>query len=167
MKTLNLSSHLKFYKYPLINFNKFNFKSGEEHIKIENQLNKYDKILLVSTMAEKTLSSDITTTLLATDALKEMGVKHIELFTPYFPFSRQDRVMVNGEPFSLRVMAKQINSQKYKKVHILNPHSNITNVLVNNIQLIDDNKFIEKCWMDIKDDNKCLISPDAGAEKNI
>lgn len=172
-RVLNLSKHLKFPKHPSVQFTKFTFSGGEEHIKINPLLvNKNDHIAIASNI---TSSQSFMETLLATDALKLMGIKKIDLIAPYFPYARQDRVMVDGEPFSLKMITRILNTQNYNKVFVLDPHSDITNALMDNIQVIDNADYLRFCWNDIKsnngitDNNKkiCLVSPDAGAEKKI
>jgi ribose-phosphate pyrophosphokinase len=181
LRVLNLSKSLKF-NHPTINYSCFRFPGGEEHIKINDtdikSIREGNRFVVASSM---TGSEDIMKTFLATDALRLLNRNaRIELFSPYFPYARQDRRMIDEEPFSVRVMAELINKQQYDCVHILDPHSDVTTALVSNINVIDHTKFVRLAWNDILDKeiknhmsasfsyhDLCLVSPDAGAEKKI
>jgi len=73
--------------------------------------------------------------------------------------------MVKGEPLSVKVMAEMVNSMRYSAVHVLDPHSDVTTALVDNIKIIDNVPFVQTAWNTITDASKCLVSPDAGFEK--
>lgn len=95
-----------------------------------------------------------------------MGVKEINLFIPYFPAARQDRVMVPGEPLSVKVYADMINAMTLASVTIFDPHSEVTPALLNNCVTISNHEFIKQVIAKIGNDVK-LISPDGGALKKI
>ena len=94
-----------------------------------------------------------------------MGVKELELLLPYFPGARQDRVMVSGEPLTVKVYADLINAQGFQKVSVYDPHSEVTSALLNQVAVISNHEFVKKCIGDKKD--YLLISPDGGALKKI
>lgn len=156
-------------------FKHFAFSGGEEHVKLFDPTNAssvelFKKAESFTILTNAQNSSSIMQTLLTTDALRRINKNaKIELFMPYFPYARQDRVMVSGEPFSLKVMTSLINSMQYDKVHVLNPHSEVTIALLDNIEQIDNSLFVEYALDHIylKVDRKWLaiVSPDAGAEK--
>ncbi len=144
-----------------IKFKSFTFPSGfEEHIKLPKVLNNE---LLITTRIKT--SDDIMLLLMATDAAKRSGVLEIQLFIPYFPYARQDRQMVKGEPLSLKVFADLINSQGYSKVFIYDVHSETTLALVNNSIGINNHDFVSKILNEKS--NYYIVSPDAGSYKKI
>lgn len=168
---VNLSKSIKLQN--TLNYKSFIFPGGEEHIKLlpdVHKLKKVNKFILASSMEN---SSEIMKMLMATDSLKSLYPnKKIELFSPYYPYARQDRIMMKGEPFSLKVISKIINMQKYDKIHILDPHSDVTPALVDNVNVINNVDFINLVWNDITKNNSfvknfCIVSPDAGAEKKL
>jgi ribose-phosphate pyrophosphokinase len=108
-------------------------------------------------------SDDIIRILMATNALKNQNCKNIELFIPYLPYARQDRIMVNGEAFSLKVLADILNIQNYSKVTFYDVHSSISNLLINNSVSISNSKFVS----DVLPSNSVIVCPDAGATKKI
>lgn len=144
-----------------IDFETFTFSGGEPHIKIKEAVN--DAVTITQRI---TSFNDIGFILLATDALRRMNVKEISLFIPYFPAARQDRVMVSGEPLSVKVYTDIINSQNYEKVTVFDPHSEVTPALLNNVAIIDNHEYVKQCLASIKEEI-VLISPDGGALKKI
>ena len=144
-----------------IEFQKFDFPSGcEPHIKLPAIADEQVKITCRIQNA-----NDLLLLLLTTDALKRSGVKRLECFIPYLPFARQDRVMVKGEPLSVKVIADLLNTQGFEKVQIYDAHSEVSFALLNNSDAITNHSFVEEV---LKDKNGYLIiSPDAGAYKKI
>lgn len=144
-----------------IEFQKFDFPSGcEPHIKLPIILE--DKVKLTCRINN---GNDLILLLLATDAIKRSGVKEIELFIPYLPFARQDRVMVDGEPLSVKVISNLLNSQGYSKVSIFDPHSEVCLALIDNSEYVNNHSFVDLILKNKKD--YLIISPDAGAYKKI
>lgn len=144
-----------------IDFEIFDFPSGcEPHIKLKEITS--EKALI--TLRIQNLNH-LMLLFLATDALKRSGVKKIEVFIPYLPFARQDRVMVSGEPLSVKVIADLINLQNYSKVTIYDSHSEVALALINNCVGIDNHAFVKEVLKD--KENYLICSPDAGAYKKI
>lgn len=170
---LNLSKSFKIGKPDIfgIEYERLTFYGGEEHIKLKKYPTGTDHVLIVSSMAT---SSEVMTTFLATNALKNLFPEaKFELFMPYIPYARQDRIMVPGEPESIKVFANILNSFNFNKVFVLDPHSNVSTALINNVNVLDNNIFVRRSFEDIKllhkdeEDDIVLVSPDAGAEKKI
>ncbi|WP_425657554.1 ribose-phosphate diphosphokinase [Tenacibaculum ascidiaceicola] len=146
-----------------IDYNFFTFSGGEPHIKIISKLENVTEITITHRIQS---FNDIGTLLLATNALKNMGIKKLHVVLPYFPAARQDRLMVSGEPLSVKVYADIINAQNFESVTVFDPHSEVTPALLNNCRVIDNHKFIELITQQLSD-NLLLISPDGGALKKI
>lgn len=150
--------------YPL-DFTSFGFHGGEPHIKIKSPPPgvPIDKVLITTRVNNPT---DLLVLILATDALRNMGVDNIYLFLPYVPGGRQDRVCANGEPFTLKVIANLLNMQDYRKVIIFSPHSEVTPALLNKVEILHK---CERFVLDIVNQSKSnvvnIVSPDAGATK--
>ena len=139
------------------------FYGGEPHIKIEAD---FDITQPVTVTHRLTSFNNLGLLCVAVDALKRMGVKTINLVLPYFPGARQDRVMVPGEPLTVKVYADIINSLVLNKVTVLDPHSEVTPALLNNCEVVTNDTFIAEVIRRIGDD-VILISPDGGALKKI
>lgn len=141
----------------------FLFAGGEPHIKISDGFNTTDPVTITQRINS---FNDLGLICIAVDALRRMGVKEIELFIPYFPAARQDRVMIPGEPLSVKVYADIINAMTLVSVTVFDPHSEVTPALLNNCITVSNHEFIKQVIAKIGTDVK-LISPDGGALKKI
>lgn len=126
-----------------------------------------DEVLIRARIAS---SADVMRLLLLTDALRRLNAQHIDLFIPYLPYARQDRVCHQGEALSAKVFADLINSQGYRSVMAVDPHSNVMPALINNFIGISVFGHVSRAINDRGDDatRKCvLVAPDAGATKRV
>jgi len=147
----------------LIEYKSFLFAGGEPHIKISNNFN----VAAPVTITQRINSfNDLGMICITVDALRRMGVKEINLFIPYFPAARQDRVMIPGEPLSVKVYADIINAMALASVTVFDPHSEVTPALLNNCVTVSNHEFIKQVIENIGTEVK-LISPDGGALKKI
>ena len=161
---LNLDPNFKpFTAQPEIIFQNFTFSGGEPHIKINPDFDTTQKVTLTHRLNS---FNDLGLLCITVDALRRMDVKNIDLFIPYFPAARQDRVMIKGEPLSVKVYADIINGMQFDKVFVFDAHSEVTPALVNNCEVIPNHTFIETVVKAIGNEVK-LISPDGGALKKI
>jgi len=145
-----------------IKFENFVFNGGEPHIKILENLEGGKQITITTRIQH---FNDLGLLLIAVDALKRMGIQYLNLVLPYFPAARQDRVMVVGESLSVKVYADIINAQNFQKITVLDPHSEVTPALLNNVQVVSNHAFVSQCLQHEKD--YILVSPDGGALKKV
>lgn len=144
-----------------ISYQKFDFPSGcEPHIKLHDIEDIQEDVLITCRIKS---TSDLMLLFLCVDAVRRLGAKRIQCFIPYLPFARQDRVMVKGEPLSIKVIADLINAQGFEKIYIYDPHSEVSIALLNNVEVIENYSFVS----DVLDDKEgyLIASPDAGAYK--
>lgn len=161
---LNLDPAFKpFNDQKEIEFKSFTFSGGEPHIKINPDFDVNQEITITQRLNS---FNDLGLLCLTVDALRRMDVKVINLFIPYFPAARQDRVMIKGEALSVKVYADIINAMQLQKVFVFDAHSEVTPALVNNCEVIPNHTFIQTVIKKIGNDAK-LISPDGGALKKI
>ncbi|PWS28423.1 phosphoribosylpyrophosphate synthetase [Pedobacter yonginense] len=146
-----------------IEYKSFTFAGGEPHIKIANHFDASSSVTITHRI---NAFNDLGLICVTVDALKRMGVKEIELFIPYFPAARQDRVMIPGEPLSVKVYADIINNLGLNRVTVFDPHSEVTPALLNNCEVIPNHEFIKQVVAIMGSEPK-LISPDGGALKKI
>ena len=136
-----------------------NFDSEAQSVTIKSRLNSFLDLELI---------------VCANQALLELGVKHhsfrlkdIDLYTPFFIGGRSDRKFLNGQSNYIKtVIAPIINLQKFSRVTILDPHSDVLEACVDNFQKITNVNFAQEAINDINS-NITLVSPDAGALKKI
>ncbi len=160
---LNLDPNFKPVAGEEIQFQSFTFSGGEPHIKIDPNCINNEKVTITHRLNS---FNDLGLLCLAVDALRRMDTKIEKLIIPYFPSARQDRVMISGEPLSVKVYADIINNLQIEKVVVFDAHSEVTPALLNNCQVISNHRFIEKIVTTIGNNVK-LISPDGGALKKI
>lgn len=87
------------------------------------------------------------------------------LYIPYVPNARQDRVKTNEDIFTLKYFAEIINSLNFKKVYVLDPHSSVSEALINNIEVVTPRLLIQQALGNIKVDDILMFYPDEGAMK--
>ena len=100
-----------------------------------------------------------------TKHLQSKGVEKIELKMPYIPNARQDRVKAQEDVFTLKYFAELINSMKFQKVTVLDPHSYVSEALFEHIEIQTPKKYVEKVLDRIATDKLMLFFPDEGAMK--
>lgn len=161
--TLNLDPNFKPLDGEEIQFESFTFAGGEPHLKINPHFETCKGVNITHRINS---FNDVGILCLAVDALKRMQVEIYDLYIPYFPAARQDRVMIKGEPLSVKVYADIINSLGFKKIVIFDAHSEVTPAVLNNCEVVANHKFIAQVIAAIGSES-ILISPDGGALKKI
>jgi ribose-phosphate pyrophosphokinase len=157
MKTINL-----FESNELVELKKF--AGGECHVKILTEINEGDKIRINTRLNS---SDDVMNLCLTVDALRNMYVNYIEVFIPYIPYARQDRVMVPGEPLSIKVFAKVINSLNLNKVIVFDAHSDVSVALIDRCTNVPNHEMVKHFIKELSITDFVLVSPDLGAYKKI
>lgn len=97
--------------------------------------------------------------------LQEHGVSEIDLEMPYIPNARQDRVKNDEDVFTLKYFAQIINSLHFNSVTVLDPHSYVSEALIDNIIVQNPKRYVENALLDIGSENTMLFFPDEGAMK--
>ena len=160
---LNLDTQFSPLGSNSIQFKAFTFSGGEPHIKIETDLTNVEAVRVTSRVKS---FNDFGLLICAIDALKRMRIKKIHVFIPYFPAARQDRVMVPGEPLSVKVYAEILNHLNLETETVCEPHSEVTPAVIDNCISIPNHEFVQKVVNHIGKE-VLLISPDGGALKKI
>lgn len=141
-------------------FKSFKFPCGEINVKVTNPDQNTISIRYIFDG-----SDSIIELMLIVDAIKQNNMSLGHLIMDYVPFSRQDRVMNQGESLSLKVFCDLINSMEFKTVYIQDAHSCVTTALLNNCREFHQHEMFEAHLTEIED--FYLISPDGGALKKI
>jgi ribose-phosphate pyrophosphokinase len=147
--------------YYELQYETIQFPVGELHVIIKD----LPKKSLIDIDFEFKNSDSIIKLLLIANAIKEAGCEINKLTIPYMPFSRQDRINIIGECFSLKVFANLINSIGAKEVITYDAHSDVITALINNCTNIPQHDI----FMDLIKNLGIvyLISSDGGALKKI
>lgn len=168
MLNLNLTnvetSDIKFEvsKFPdgqqTLNLKSSRYEVNNEDIVIKSRLNSFKDLEII---------------ICANQALKNAGADSVSLYVPYFLGSRSDRKFQEGGVNYLKqVICPIINSQNFKRVVTMDPHSDVLEACLNNYDKKNNFELVKFALTKI--DNKqdaqertALISPDAGALKKI
>lgn len=99
--------------------------------------------------------------------LRSHGVSGLHLNMPYIPNARQDRVKTSEDVFTLKYFAEVINWLNFDSVTVLDPHSSVSEALINNIIIKHPNEYVWEVIRGVeKGDNSILMFyPDEGAMK--
>lgn len=168
MNTFNLISPEK----SIIRFETIVFSDSQPHIKIDMAtvagLNRSEPLKLLTRIAN---ANDLLLVLFAKNTLDYLEFEKVELSISYLLTARMDRVMLDGEPFSLKVVSGILNKAGFRKVDIFDPHSEVTTALIDHSYSISNHQFVKDALDDYFSKNQktnfCLVSPDAGALKKI
>ena len=148
------------------------FPDGQPHIKIDvQQAEKADMKAAVRVLTRLNNANDLLLALFVKNTLDYMGFETIELHVSYLLAARMDRVMLDGEPFSLKVIASMLNQGGFKKIKIFDPHSEVSTALIDRSYAVTNHQFVRDALQDYacshSGESVCLVSPDAGALKKI
>ena len=150
----------------LINVEFFAFPDGTRHVKIKENILAVEAKCAVEIVAQVSSSDDIIDILLLKDAVdRQTAYQFISLTIPYMLGSRQDRIMVEGEPLSVQVYANMLNLANFDEISILDPHSSATLASLNNGNEMRLEGYYEELDININTENMVVVSPDAGAVK--
>ena len=86
---------------------------------------------------------------------------------PYIPNARQDRIKAPEDVFTLKYFAQMINSLGFSKVTVLDPHSYVSEALLDNICIQTPKENVEEVLDTISEGGEdiLLFYPDEGAMK--
>ncbi|MBO9658648.1 MAG: ribose-phosphate pyrophosphokinase [Chitinophagaceae bacterium] len=168
MKTFNLITPER----SDIRYNVMTFPDSQPHIKIDtasaNILDKTEPLRILSRISN---ANDLLLALFIKNTLDYWEFEKVELHISYLLAARMDRVMLDGEPFSLKVMAEIINQGNFRKVKIFDPHSEVSTALIDRSYTVTNHEYVSDVLTDYFARNKggdySLVSPDAGALKKI
>jgi len=86
-----------------------------------------------------------------------------DLVISYLPYARQDKAISNSATFALYPFAKLLNTLKFNKVILKDPHSAIAESLIDNSSVEYPIKIINQIFIETKSDIMCF--PDKGAKE--
>lgn len=100
--------------------------------------------------------------------LNSYGITNLYLNMPYIPNSRQDRVKTTEDVFTLKYFAEVINWLNFDSVTVLDPHSSVSEALIDRVLIKYPDKYV---WKAIESEyiggtnNLTMFYPDEGAMK--
>lgn len=141
--------------------NYFVFSGGEVHCKVPD--GSFEIVMQDYTMnGFMALAEHV-------EVLKRSPHITINVVYPYFPYARQDRIINQDEPFSLKVFCQLFNSLGVDSVTVYDPHSDVVGALLNNCRIIEQHVIAKQTIPAefLTDSNMMFVSPDAGAYKKV
>lgn len=99
-----------------------------------------------------------------TKHIRSKGVTDISLKMPYIPNARQDRVKQAEDIFTLKYFSQMINDLDFSKVTVLDPHSYVSEALIDRICIQSPKKYVDQVIEKIGN-QVLLFYPDEGAMK--
>jgi ribose-phosphate pyrophosphokinase len=143
------------------------FPDGQQSITLDKPLIT-QRLSMVLIKSRLNSFKDLELIITANQCLREFGIDDVNLYTPYFLGGRSDRKFGEGQTNYLKnVICPIINSQKFNKVVVMDPHSDVLEACLDNFVKIGNFELVEFALDNINDKNITLVSPDAGAFKKI
>lgn len=146
------------------------FPDGAVWLKVTGKLPERAQLMRVRAAAMRDMNDFMLLAQLV-DAVRHVTdvlVSHLEL--PWLPWARQDRHMVAGDSFALKVFARHLNALGFDKVKVLDPHSDAAGAAIDNFVTVPQ----EVCLLhsptlarQFQQQALMLVAPDAGALKKI
>lgn len=111
-------------------------------------------------------NEELVTLIYLTRHLRAHGVAELSLDMPYIPNARQDRVKSREDVFTLKYFAEVINWLNFDSVTVLDPHSAVSEALIDKILVRTPETFIRKVIEKIGGaEGLTMFYPDEGACK--
>lgn len=111
-------------------------------------------------------NEELVTLIFLVKHLKAHGISRLFLNMPYIPNARQDRVKTEEDVFTLKYFAEVINWLGFESVTVLDPHSAVSEALINNIRIQNPKQFVMETIEIIGGEhNLTMFYPDEGAMK--
>lgn len=108
-------------------------------------------------------NEELITLIYLTKHLRAHGIEKICLFMPYISNARQDRVKNSEDIFTLKYFADIINDLNFNSIQVLDPHSPVSEALIDNIVVTSPSEYISTAIQDCEPD--MMFFPDEGAMK--
>lgn len=144
-----------------VKFNTIQFSGGELHPRFTDSIEPGENFVI---RADLRSPYDIMELLLITNALGKAHAGRPDLFIPYLPYARQDRVCYEGEALGLQVMCALINKCNFGEVITWDVHSDVATALLRRASNVHQKTFVAKLPQEVLS-NCVLVAPDAGARK--
>ena len=100
--------------------------------------------------------------------VRRLGIRYISLYMPYIPNARMDRVKGREDVFTLKYFAELLNSLHIDEVTVLDPHSSVSEALIDNMHVVTAKQYLIKTLVKLSAAGvKDLIAfyPDEGCMK--
>ena len=142
--------------------NQNHFTDGALDIKVDINLLRSNTINTIEWLFDS--NEELVTVYFLTKHLQSKGVDRIELKMPYIPNARRDRVRDDNNVFTLKYFADMINSLHFTRVEVLDPHSTVSEALIDRVCCVGPEANIISVLEKVGK-RAVLFYPDEGAVK--
>ena len=149
-----------------LDFDFHQFSGGERHVQIHTKPNNLKNFL--SVRADIHSSNDLIDLLLFADAVSYLYGRQrvIDLYVPYLPYSRQDRVCAPGQSYALNVLVGLVSNVEFKSIKTLDVHNPKCSAFEwsGEIENISQHEYFNTKKIIPKNKKIAIIQPDDGAQ---
>ena len=138
------------------------FSDGALDIKIEPELLNHEGLNTISWRFDN--NEELIVVYFLARHLQTKGIREVELRMPYIPNARKDRAQREKDVFSLKYFAEMINQLQFSRVVVLDPHSIVSEALIDRIRVITPEKHIHQVLEELGE-SVIMFYPDEGAVK--
>ena len=118
------------------------FPDGTPLLKPDIDFSKYEECKRATLTWHFESNEEMVAVMFLTRHLQRNGILFIDLIMPYIPNARQDRVKSSNDVFTLKYFAEFINELAFDTVTVLDPHSSVSEALIDNIIIENPKKYI-------------------------
>jgi len=140
------------------------FNDGETYVHVEKSVRGKDVFLIQPTSTP--VNDNLMELLLIVDALRRASAKEINVVTPYYGYSRQDRKSLPREPVSAKVVANLIEKVGVDRVVVFDLHvdqiQGFFNIPLDNLDALP---LIADYLLDKNLKDLVIVAPDVGGAK--
>lgn len=141
------------------------FSNDEARVWVKDPVNNSAAVVLQSFSIP--VDQNIIQFCLICDALKRLGAKKITAVVPWLGYSKQDKIFREGEPLSVKVIAKIVQTAPFSKLITFDLHNQaIVGFFDKPIQQLSATSLFLDYFSKIKDENTVVVAPDAGSIKS-
>lgn len=97
--------------------------------------------------------------------LRAGGTENIHLDMPYIPNARMDRVKNDEDVFTLKYFAELLNTLKLTSVTVLDPHSSVSEALIDNLTVRSPEAYINAVLRNINGEPRACITSDVNGDR--
>ena len=149
---------------PRIGIRKSFFSGGECHIALKD-LDELEGIEAVWVLCHGKGTHNVMEALQASDILRRNGVETVNLYMPYFYYSRQDRATTPESSFALRIFCDILRTANFSAIYTHDLHSSVAQEFDMGVVNELPSKFLWDVWS--RGDYDYIIAPDRGATIKI
>lgn len=118
------------------------FPDGTPLLKPDIYFSKYEECKRATLTWHFESNEEMVAVMFLTRHLQRNGILFVDLVMPYIPNARQDRVKSSNDVFTLKYFAEFINELAFDTVTVLDPHSSVSEALIDNIIVENPKKYI-------------------------